>query len=55
MNSKNGFTQKQLVEMAKKQLKVEMESVITIKSVDKFPAVTEIVLQNVIYIFFVYE
>lgn len=47
MNSKNGFTKEQLVELAKEQLKVEMESVITIKSVDKFPAISETVLQNV--------
>lgn len=44
MNAKRGFSKKKLEELAREQLSVELESVITVKSIAKFAEPTETVL-----------
>lgn len=47
MNSKHGFSTKDLVSLAEQQITVETNSFVTIKSIEKFPEIDDTVLHYV--------
>lgn len=47
MNSKRGFSIDELHKLGQEQLKIELNGVVTIKSIEKFPEPTEAVLHYV--------
>lgn len=53
MNSKRGFSYDELKEMNEAQLKIELDGMMTVKSIEKFPPVTETVKHYVSINFFV--
>lgn len=47
MNSKHGFCSKELLDLAQQQMTAEINSVVTVKNIQKFPDIDDNVLHYV--------